>query len=340
MLHPLFFSCPAYSFFFCFDASYKLSSEYYWLSLGVTHALVWVLVGLASWLAPRAWQDQPSGKKANRWPERWRVWVYGRPEQRKALRTRLLAANPFCWLASRARLKPAAVWLFLSLVAAWWLFLRFVEHMDWMDDSFNLTTALLLNCGLKIWIAIEAGQRLAEEQKMGTLELLLSTPLNDREILRGQFLALKRQFLKPLAVVVASEILLMVAVWHYAAPSAVQQVHTGLAGLFLLALDVAALSGVALFSALTAKNPNLASVNTILRILLLPWVLFAAIASVASLWSAGGMQPTWRFYLGLWFWLGVSADLIFGLPAWWQLRTRFRDLALRRLTTPRKKQAG
>ena len=36
---------------------------------------------------------------------------------------------------------------------------------------------------------------------MGSLELLLSTPLGVRDILRGQLLALRRQFLGPIVVV-------------------------------------------------------------------------------------------------------------------------------------------
>jgi hypothetical protein len=36
--------------------------------------------------------------------------------------------------------------------------------------------------------------------------------------------------------------------------------------------------------------------------------------------------------VGLWFGLGLLADLVFGLPAWWRLRTRFRRLALQRFT--------
>ena len=76
-------------------------------------------------------------------------------------------------------------------------------HLHWNEETLSLTTALFLNSVLKFWIGIEACQRLAEEQKMGTLELLLSTPLDEHAILlKAEFLALRRQFLKPLAVVI------------------------------------------------------------------------------------------------------------------------------------------
>ena len=57
---------------------------------------------------------------------------------------------------------------------------------------------------LKLWITTEAGQQLAVDKKSGAFELLLSTPLTVRDMVRGQWLALRRQFLKPLAAVAAS----------------------------------------------------------------------------------------------------------------------------------------
>src|SRR5205814_5695720 len=106
------------------------------------------------------------------------------PARRRSLRARLLNVNAFYWLASRAWFKPIGVWLALAFVAAWWLFMRAELHFDWFDEMLCFTTALLLNSLLKLWIAVETGQRLAEDQKIGALELLLSTPMTVRDILR------------------------------------------------------------------------------------------------------------------------------------------------------------
>ena len=340
IIHPLFFSCPVYSYALCFDTSYRFGRPYFWMSVGVIHALTWVLAVFASWIVPRSWQDRDSGKSEARWVDQWRLWVYGNAAQRKALRTRLLAVNPFCWLSSRARFKPAGVWVFVGFVACWWLYLRIAMHLDWTEEPLSLTTALFFNSVLKLWIGIEACQCLAEEQKAGSLELLLSTPLNEREILRGQFLALRRQFLKPLAVVIGVEIVFVLAVSRHSVLSAEEggrQVAFGLAGLALLILDITALTWVALLAALTAKSPNRASASAILRVLVLPWIGVAAITVIAGLWTAGGPGPGWKFFLYLWFWLGILTDLAFGLPAWWKLRTHFRELALQRFTTSRVK---
>jgi len=64
-----------------------------------------------------------------------------------------------------------------------------------------IMTGIVLNLALKIWFATEAGRQIAEDRKRGALELLLSTPLTVRDILRGQLLALRRQFLGPLVTV-------------------------------------------------------------------------------------------------------------------------------------------
>jgi hypothetical protein len=191
----------------------------------------------------------------------------------------------------------------------------------------------LLNSLLKVWLAVEAGQRLAEDQKMSALELLLST-LSVRDILRGQWLALRRQFLGPLLGVIAVELLLILAVPPDSSQSDLRVRAFGMAGLLLLVTDLAALTWVAMATALTARNPNHASVSTIFRVLILPWVVCGVVGVLANFWflTRGTPPPGWKFYLGLWIWLGILADLAFGLPAWWQLRTHFRQLASKRFT--------
>jgi ABC-type transport system involved in multi-copper enzyme maturation permease subunit len=333
----LLYSCPVYSFYLSSDAFYRWAIRHFWWSTGVVHALTWLLVALASWLVPRSWQDRPSGDGQARWRDRWRVWVYGvwvygDAARRKAFRTRLLNVNAFYWLAARAWFKPAGVWLSLGFVACWWLYMPVILHFNWFDEFFILYTALILNSLLKLWIAVEAGQRLAEDQKMGALELLLSTPLSVRDILRGQWLALRRQFLRPLLVVIAAELLLILAV---PSQSDLTVLSFGMAGILLLVIDLVALTWVAMATALTARSPNHASVSTIFRVLILPWVVCGAVGVMVNLWFAtrGAPAPEWKFYLGLWFWSGIVADLAFGLPAWWQLRTRFRHLAQQRFTS-------
>jgi hypothetical protein len=329
---PLLFSCPVYSFDISFDGKYKSQSGYFWASIGVQHALTWLLVALASARLPGSWQDQPSDSFKMRWRDFWQLRIYGTVRKRLALRKRLLAVNPFFWLAARAWFKPFGVWLAVLFVGIWWLFVLVVLHTHWADENFCMMTGFILNCLLKLWIAVEIGQRLAEDQKIGALELLLTTPLTVRDILRGQLLALRRIFFGPLVFIVAVELFLVTANIPRSVQTNANVLSFGLRGLMILLTDVTALIGVGLLSALTARNPNVATVSTIFRVLILPSLMFLAVSMIA-LFSGGDFEL--RYYILLWFWIGLGADIVFGLPAWWQVLTRFRQLALRQYGSTR-----
>jgi hypothetical protein len=70
---------------------------------------------------------------------------------------------------------------------------------------------------------------------------------------------------------------------------------------------------------------------------MLPWVIYGVIAVVAATGAmvARTREFDWKFYLHLWFWVGLLVDLGYGIPAWWQVRHRFGLLALRRFIPTR-----
>lgn len=331
-LPQLLFSCPVYAFYLCDDGHYAVAPDHFWWTVGVIHGLTWMLVLTAGWIAPRAWQDRPSRAEKSRWRELWHAWMHGPTAEQGAFRRRTLDANAFYWLAARARFKPVHVWTFLACMAVWWLVCWAISGRVWLDPSVAVLTALLLNFTFKVWLAIEAGQQLAEDRRTGAFELLLSVPLTVKDIVRGQLLALRRQFLWPLLAVLGIGLLLMTATRRRAADWENQA--TWLAGMFMLLVDLVALSWVGMWRALVARNHNLATISTLVRVLVLPWTVFGAVVGAGSVWYGFMLgktwSPGWQFYLELWMGLGLAADLIFGLTAWWQLRTRFRELALRR----------
>jgi len=250
----------------------------------------------------------------------------------------LLDINAFYWLAARARLKPMHVWVFFALLGCWWLGGWIASEDYWLDDSVKFTTAIILNLTLKSWITVETSQRLAEDQKSGALELLLSSPLTVRDILRGQLLALRRQFLAPMLAAIALELFFIRTVFQNNTPLA----FFFAAGIFMLVADVAALIGVAMANALTARSPNHAATGTFVRVLILPCVIFGIIAGMNSLGSSlasglsGGLasDADWEYgYLGLWCVIGILTDLAFGIPAWQKLKNHFRSLATERFAS-------
>ncbi len=329
----LFFSCPIFSGCFALDAQYKTNGDYFWWSVAVTQALTLLLVVLASRIVPRSWQDKPVRSRAGktRWRDLWHEWSYGNAKNRAPFRKRLLDINAFYWLAGRARLKPAHVWTFLGFAGCWWLWGRLATGNLWLEEPVNVTMAVILNSTLKLWVALEAGQRLAEDQKIGALELLLTTPLGIRDIARGQLLALRRQFLRPVLAVMVVELILMALSFQHSSKTEV--VALFVAGILMLAADLTALSWVGMSNALSSKSLNHAIIKSISRVLILPWVGFGIVALIANLWSAllsqSGWVPDWKFYLGWWFGLGIFTDLFFGLLARWRLQHRFRQYAMR-----------
>jgi len=321
------------------DLTYKKSPKDFWWAFGVIHALCWLFLGLASVIVPRSWKDNPPGVKGSLWRQRWHDWNYGNAAERPVFRQRLLDINAFFWLAARARLKPVHVWLALAVAAGLWTWGALEQGKSWIFEvGVYIATGLVLNTMLKLWIASEAGHRLGEDRKIGALELLLSTPLGVPDILRGQFLALRRQFLSPLILVLGVECIFLVAALRYGgmdADAVPVFVCFWLAGMILLVADVLALSVVGMWVGLTARNPNRATGITVARVLILPLVVGFVVMIAATMLSyeSGSVDMGWKFYLILWFGLGIVADAVFGLSAWRNLQTAFREVATQRFSS-------
>ena len=331
-LPQLLFSCPAYAFYLCDDGHYTAAPNHFWWSLGVIHGLTWLLILAAGWIVPRTWQDRPARTEKNRGLELWHAWSHGPVAQKAAFRRRTLNTNAFYWLAARARFKPVHVWTFLACMAVWWLVCWAVAGRAWLDPSSVILSAVLLNFAFKVWLTIEAGRQLAEDRRTGAFELLLSVPLTVPDIVRGQLLALRRQFLWPVLAALGVGVMLMVATCRRPGDSANQAIW--LAGMCMLVVDLVALSWVGMWRALVARSHNLATISTLARVLVLPWGVFGAVVGAYNAWFelvlGKHWDPGWQFVLRLWMGLGLAADLSFGLTAWWQLHSRFRELALRR----------
>jgi ABC-2 family transporter protein len=330
----LYYSCPIFSFFMCNDFNYaaKGMARHFWWSLAVTHGLAWVLTLSACWIVPRTWGDKPPPAPSRRW--RWRnlgrMLNYGGQAGRVAFRKRALDTNAFYWLAGRERLKPAHVWFFLGCAVVWWMLGWLKSGAYWMADATFISTSIIVNSALKLWITVEAGHRLGEDRRAGAFELLLATPLTVGDFLRGQILALRRQFLKPLLLVTAAELVLTLVLKQHGTLNS-QDFYTCLAGICILWADVVTLPWVSMAAALTSKSQTQATSFTVARIFILPWGAFGFfMASCGLLVNLDLMRwhPSDQFVLGLWFGIGVAADLIFGLSAWHTLRKNFRRLAM------------
>jgi len=300
----------------------------YWTSLLVIHGLSWSFLALATLYLPHAWKDKPAGAQAVKWRERWQRLTHGRTASRARVRARLLTINPFCWLIARNRAQLAMVWGFLIVVAAVWLWAYVKWKQDWLEEAVYVMTALLLHSVLKVWIASQASFQLAQDRASGALELLLSTPLTPADILRGQRLALQRQFALPLLLVLAIDIVFLLT-----DKSDNDWVTVWLAGMGMLVADVITLHFVGAWAGLTAKHASRAASSAIGRVMIFPWLVFYLAISLAALSLRNVLAPIGSegsLLTLLWFAIGIVTDLGFGLWAWHRLRTDFRAVATQR----------
>jgi len=325
---------PFYALVQAGDSFYRGGMRHFWWSAGLIHGLTWLFLWLAALVVPHSWQDRPAEARGQRLREAWQNWVYGDAGQRKSFRARLLGVNPICWLAARARIKPVLVWAAIAIVAGFWAWGCALAGSEWYNEGVYFPTAILLNSMLKLWVASEAGRQFAEDRHSGALELVVSTPLSVKEMLRGQWLALRRQFLGPLLVVIAVELIFLAASLERESFRA-QPINPvlWLAGIVMLVADVVALGWVGMWEAMTAKKPNHVTGKTIVRILVAPWVLFIAIAILSAFLLEDAPPPSplnWHFFVGLWLVLGLLTDAGFSVGAAVHLRRSFRTLALQR----------
>ena len=325
----LFLPSPGYAYALAWDTPYRTQARAFWYSLLTTHGIGWFCLTVASLIAPRSWQDRPAGAQRLRWRERWRLWAYGSLNERIGFRRDLLNQNAFFWLAARSRFKPALVWAFLGMIAAGWVWGLSKYRRDWLNESVYLTTGLVVNFIIRIWFAAEAARQLSEERRAGTLELLLSTPLTVQDILHGQYLALVRQFFKPVMVVLLAEFFCM---WGTVSSVWVEGdrlfwVVLWLAGMVMFLADLAALYWVGMWQGLTARNPSRATMGCVSRILVVPWTAYAVLVLLWVLVSANTprqFDAGPKVFLTLWFVLGLAADIVFAAHARYRLQTAFR----------------
>jgi len=322
---------PLFTFAMAFDAQFRTMNLSFWWSLGIVHGLGWIFLGTASVVARHSWQDRPRTTSVPRWPARWWPGSDGDAEDRRSFRRELLDTNAFFWLAARARRRPAQVWGVLGVLALIWagLLVR-LGREDWLNSAVYLMTGLTLNSMIKVWVAAESCRQLAEERQDGTLELLLSTSLAVPDILRGQWLAMARQFLAPVLVIQGILLTFMLSTLHDLGPDDDPRfiIWFYSMGMVMLLLDSLALYWLGMWRGLTAKSPQRAFYGNALRILIVPWValgiaaLLLAMAAATNRYEPGGY--TW---FNLWLLFGVAVDLGFAAWARFKLHSEFRIAA-------------
>jgi ABC-type transport system involved in multi-copper enzyme maturation permease subunit len=306
---------PFNAFWLFDETKYSIRPADYWSSLGWPHLLSWCWLALASFLLPRVWQESGSRRVERKY----------RATLSPAKRNELLAINPVWWLTSRNTHQRRWLWLVVIVVsvaaaAAW---IEFQGDTDALWAVFGC--AIAVHLGLAVWVAFEACDSFSGARATGAMELLLSTPMTVRQILRGQHLALRELFFGPILFLLAVETCLVIGqIWI------MSQSGSGLFEHILLIIvlgfclvwfvvDLFAVGEVGMWYGLTSGKPTAALTKTILYVLILPLLVMA----IPCFWAiAPGLM--------------VAKSVIFFTWAQSKLETQFRRAATERFDPPKK----
>jgi ABC-type transport system involved in cytochrome c biogenesis permease component len=296
--------------------------------------LSWLLLSVASLIVPRTWQDKALGAAATRRHERMHELRMGSRERRADVRRRWLDLNPILWLVARQRMKRLAVWLLLAGGGVIWIVGLIVDPHSWKDESAYIITALVAHTIFKFWVATESSRRLSLDRKSGALELLLSTPLSVKEIVRGLMMGLERQFGGPLLVVLLFDFFFMMAGQRSA-----EWVVVWLALMVVLVADLFTLSWLGMWRGLNSRRPNRAASGLLLRVLVLPYVLLILCITAIALSEAflreifGASRWEFKAWLIIWAVISLLVDAYYLFPAQRRLLGQFRIVAAQRFAT-------
>ena len=173
----------------------------YWTALIITQFLSWSLFGLACALVPHTWQERKTKDATG--PGWSYAWKYGGMRQRSKLRRKLLERQPIAWLACRERWQMVGLWAMAIITAGGFVFVLRSRLPTGVWITWNYVGGLF-TLVLYLWAASQACRFLVEARRSGLLELLLATPVTEREIISGQWRALLRMFGLPVLLLVGT----------------------------------------------------------------------------------------------------------------------------------------
>jgi ABC-type transport system involved in multi-copper enzyme maturation permease subunit len=276
----------------------------FWAGLLVNQAACWGMLVLASLVLPRTWQERPARLRVQRasWGYAWR---FGSARRREARRRRLLEPNPVLWLVCREQWQGILLWTVVLLLAGG-LAVSLLAGEDWMLWLAWGQLAGVFTLGLYLLAASQAVRFFVEARQSGLMELILSTPLTSRQVVEGQWRGLTRSFGAPLALWLVAQslgaFLVQQATWKNMTttvsaagggqaaatainmignPSAWSAVGLALAGTLTIATNLVAISWFGMWTALTARSANRATLRTLVFVQVIPWFGFVFVSALA-----------------------------------------------------------
>jgi len=302
------------------------------VSLAVLAGIGLLSLAGAAFLLPRAWRSGFRAKARDRSPPGPAAasGSVHRVMEARALRT----WSPGYWLALRGpgvgRLGAA---LLVVVLGIWATFLAICLSGRNAQNGFAgiLFTGAGLHILMKVFLSVECTRHLSEARQSGALELLLTTPLSEREILEGQFRAILRKFWGWWLVLCLVNIFMAGAVTVFSIRLGMrwQEQFTFMeiliGGIFAALADLPTITLVGMWQALRTNRHHRAVLATIGRVLLPSWgAIFVIIFFMST--SRGVSETEVDAIFALWFVFGLGVDAVMGGTAYGWLRRGFRRI--------------
>ncbi len=344
---------------FVFAEASSWGKSAYWSALGFNLAGWVILLVLASLLVPRTWQERVKRPAAT---HRSYVMRYGSDRRRVVLRRKLLERDPVLWLGCRERWQSLAIWalaLFMVLAVG-----AGVAVTAWLGSPFSVvwiawgSVRTIFSVGLYLWAASQASRFFIEARRTGLMELLLVGPLNSKQIVRGHWRALMRMFGAPVLLLflanLAGSILSQQIIWNGTTvrmtglqSGVAVAIASASAAVVTTIANLAALGWFGMWMGMTSKNNNLATLKTLLFVLVVPWFVISISSGIVTMLvlmptfinmaSKGSSSPTgmstsigmWLPLLSVGFSTVMSLAKDAGFIAWSRnrLNSSFREQA-------------
>lgn len=358
------------------DGSRPFGVNHFWESTAVVAGMSLAGLLLTVLLLAKSWRDRVATS--------WTGLLFKRRSERAAsqgravLRHRLLKLNPYFWLSARQRVSAPfvmCVFVAITLVTEYVAAPFFARVMGGgaasravLGHLFSWFWAgLAIHALVLYYAAMTASQRLAEDKQSGALELILCSPITEREISRGLWLGFWRRMLFPVtgAVLVHFFFLWQVMVmaildppgmggrvpvgvgpwqllWHSLLDRPVGGfrlawefgflVRVALLTLFILMISWPTLGLVGRWLGVRMKHPGFAPVASLALLAAPPVLIFSFACYLADEFNLDRLPE--RRFLPMMMWLGVAIGLLHCavLSTWASshLRQHLRRIALSR----------
>lgn len=330
---------PVYSANMAFASARGLSTNYFWVAVSLQTATACLLLWHAAAVIAHSWRIKPPGVRALSWKEKWELWCYGRPELRLSLRRMLLDRNPIFWLTSRDKFASYAQPLFIALAFLIVPIIALIYELDFSGTlGAAITATLILDLLFRIRAASLSSQHFAANRLSGALDLILATPLSIPTIIRGQQLSLRRNFLRPVVVLLLIHLVLF---WTFLdweihdSQGRIIFISSVVAYTFSFAGDMYFLPWISMWKTMRLQNPHHGPGMALVTTLLLPWFLFGAAVGLLQKLQVRWWQeatPPEVVLLALSIWVCTT------LPVAWHARRslylHFRTAAADRTNLP------